>query len=245
MGKKFKELFFSKPSAKINKKSKTFKHYLIKEVFEDKYVTYLDELAKSTKVYIFSGVIRDFFLGIKENRDLDIVVEEIPSSFLNNLKEDDIIVYCKRNKFNGLKISFQNLNVDLWEMKDTWGIRKKKLPVEVTSLLKTPFFNFSSIVFDYVNSEFIVGEPFKNFLDNRVLNVVFSRNLEPESCLISTIHYARKYNLAISDKLSRWLRDKYNENYDYSRFQEKRFGESEFTDEDIGNFIENPEMYVL
>mgnify|MGYP001207561390 CR=1 FL=1 len=82
MDKRFKTFFSSKPSEKINKKSKNFKHYLVKEVLEDKYAIYLDELAKNTNVYIYSGVIRDFFLDIKENRDLDIVVEEIPVSFL-------------------------------------------------------------------------------------------------------------------------------------------------------------------
>jgi hypothetical protein len=109
--------------------------------------------------------------------------------------------------------------------------------------LKTPFFNFSAIVFYYNKAEFIVGEPFKDFIDKRVLNVVFSRNLEPESCIVSTMHYARKYNLAINKRLTRWLKDKYNPRQDFSKYQEKRFGRLEFSAEEIYHFVEDPDMF--
>lgn len=242
MVKRYK-IAFLKPSKAIRFNNKRFKKYLVKDVLEEN-LPIINELAEYTNVYIFSGIIRDFFLDSKGNRDLDIVVDEIPASFLDSISKKHGFVRYKRNKFNGLKITLEDLNIDLWEMKDTWALHKKRLPINIQSLLKTPFFNFSSIIYDYKKEEFTVGEPFKDFIDNRILNVVYSHNLEPESCLISTMHYAKQYRIGVSHKLSRWLRDNFNVKYDYTKYQVKRYGKREFSLDDIESFINNPNQYA-
>ena len=99
----------------------------------------LSKIAEKTNVYIFSGIIRNFFLGESFYRDLDIVVDsldDIKDLILHN--ESDISV--KTNSFGGLKLNVNGLNIDLWSIGNTWGIRKEGLNLTPKSLLRTAFF---------------------------------------------------------------------------------------------------------
>lgn len=63
-----------KNSDNINSKKKKFYKYLRNRILGTEYSSYLDDIAQKTEVYVFSGVIRDFFIHKQGKRDLDIVV---------------------------------------------------------------------------------------------------------------------------------------------------------------------------
>lgn len=190
----------------------------------------MDELAKQTHVYIFSGVIKNFLLGFLEHRDLDLVVchshkLQFHIGKLLSLGLSEI----KRNKFNGVKLVLDNMEVDIWRIEDTMGIVDMQLLSTPENLLKTCFFNFSSIVYDYNDSRFIYGEDFCKFLLTRELDVVYEENPFTESCIVSTFYYAEKYELSISKKLCDWIRTHYEEGMCFKNVQLKRFGRECYT----------------
>ena len=74
----------------ISKQNRSFKNYLKDFLLDSDSWNLLTLISKQTNVYIFSGVIRNFLLGYLENRDLDIVIDNIddisiPHKYLNKI----------------------------------------------------------------------------------------------------------------------------------------------------------------
>ena len=88
--------------SEIDGQAPFFKHYLRESLGHEACVL-LENIAAITDVYIFSGIIRNFFLGEPYYRDLDIVVKDC--SEITKLLEYNDNIYITRNHFGGLKIN--------------------------------------------------------------------------------------------------------------------------------------------
>ena len=214
--------------------------FLYLETFLPPAITKLmKNLSEQTQVYVFSGVIKNFLLGLLEHRDLDLVV-----SCEKNLNVHVRKLLClglaeiKRNKFDGLKLVLDGMDVDIWRIERTKGLVDKQLAPTPENLIKTSFFNFSAIVYDYNHRRFIYGADFCRFLQYRELDVVCEENPFVESCIVSTFYYAEKYELSISNKLCRWIGFRYQNGMDFREVQLRRFGKECYTKSVINSICE-------
>lgn len=221
----------------IKEQAKSFKLYLKDFVLDGYSWNIIEEVAATTKVYIFSGVIRNFFLGYWQNRDLDIVVENINNIKLSkNILRNAII---KKNKFGGFKIELDKLVIDVWDIKKTWGlVQEKKNPVP-EELIKTVFFNFSAIVYDFNDAKFIFDNEFCDFLHTKMLKVIYPLNLDIALCIVNTMYYCQKYEFNISIQLCEWIisNESFANESDYISAQKRHFGEVKFSINEISYFL--------
>lgn len=218
----------------IIEQSKYFIKYL-EQVSEPEVISFIHEISKFAHVYIFSGVIRNFFLEFNEKaRDIDIVYQgddlEL-NLFLKNYN-------YKINSFNGYKILIGKYSVDLWKVESTWAIKNEKLRLELFDqyvLPKSTFFNFSSILFDYNNKNFINSLEFTHFLETKVLDLVLEENPLPQLCIINTLYYKEKFKLKISEKLKKFCILFFNRfsKEDFDSIQLKHFKLIKYSYEDI------------
>lgn len=218
----------------VNSSNESFDNYL-KDSFGECFYKKLTQLSSKTELMIFSGVIRNFFIKIKENRDIDIVLnEEID---LYSIFDQSSI---KTNSFGGAKIFTKNFNVDLWYTKDTWAYNYQKvldfdLDVNIPS---TAFFNFSSVIYSFNKKKFYYTVHFLRFLRDKELDVVYKPNYNFRLCIINSLYYAKKYNLKISKKLQDYIQYLHSKNHvSYKDVQLKHFGEIIFTDEEVEKLI--------
>ena len=198
-----------------------FLRYLHREVLTEKAIQLLKVVARQTDVYIFSGIIRNFLLGFTENRDVDVVVAEVdnlslPHSLLRGCKIEE-------NSFGGYKLLIDNISIDAWPIASTWGLLHEGLKPKPYSLIRTAFFNFSSIAFSYNDKRFIFDGNLCSFLRSNIMDVVYPFNPNPALCILNTAYYARKYKFPISFKLSKWLIRYYNEKLPFVETQERHF----------------------
>jgi hypothetical protein len=214
----------------INTEADDFIQYLFSNInIEAK--RFIEEVNKTSDTYIFSGVIRDYFLKYKGViRDLDIVFKSIDNSKLNEILHQ---YNHRKNSFGGYKIEIGDLNIDFWSVDNTWGLNfSSYLDLDRYQYLpKTSFFNFSSIIFDLKKRVFIASPDFLKFLETREIDYVLEENPQPVLCMINTIYYYRKYNLKVSKKLKLYYVKrfkKYSEN-DYNEAQLKHFNEVLFS----------------
>lgn len=212
----------------INRQAKSFK------VFVDMIVEYaggkqlFDYLSSKYNIYVFSGTIRNFFIGIPSTRDLDLVVDiDSPTNIPIGLLFDRLRhkTEIKKNKFGGLKYRSRGCDIDIWNMIDTWGLKRKdNRHPSPRALINTAFFNCSAIVFDYNAERFIFDKSFIDFLRNQRLEVVYKDNPYPESCIVNSFHYAIEYGVTIGDSLKRWIAKHGKAGMDYEIPQKKRYG---------------------
>lgn len=221
----------------IESQSQAFRDAFEHHYVDSGIVAELNKIAKSRKrVYIFSGVIRDFFLNIDEvSRDVDIVIS---GNTLGNVLTDGLKFI---NQFGGAKVQKNGLTIDVWCLPATWGIRRKKARPTPEELILTSFFNFSSIVYDYKNNQFIVGDAFLDFMNSHTLDYVYPDNPYPDLCVVNTIYYSQKMNCDISERLKHWIHQHEMGTmfHDYEGIQRKHFGEVLYDNRTIEEFIKS------
>lgn len=225
-------------------------YYFIKDFILDKMSWQtLNHLSEHDQVYVLSGVIRDFLTGDYDgSRDFDVVLLH------GNLKDDEVLRFLRdsefyKNSFGGIKIKHSNEVVDIWKLSDTWGLRKQKLEVTPESLLKTVFFNFSAIVYDFNNRKFIFDDTFCQFLQTRTMDIVYPENPNIPLCLLNTYHYAKRFGYCVSIRLARWVKMHYQDEYDFADTQRSHFGKVLYENEKLKEFfnhiINNVIMYKI
>lgn len=221
----------------IQNQAKAFKYFLRNIVLDDFSYQILSLVSEQGDVFIFSGVIRDFFTGDYEcTRDFDCVVD---GTFL---RDSSIIDYLRNSKyqlnsFGGLKIRRPNLVIDIWRLQDTWGIKEMNADVNPNSLIKSAFFNFSSIVYDFKREKFIYDENFCKFLSTRTMDVVYEENPNIPLCLVNIFHYNYKYLFSISLKMAGWVKKHYKPLIDLESIQVKHFGKVLYSQDEIDSFL--------
>lgn len=224
----------SKISEFIDSSSDSFITYL-KESLDKEVYNKLIEISKKTDFQIFSGVIRNFFLNKYNIRDLDIVLNskiDLEQIFHKN--------NIKRNSFGGYKIKVQDLEIDLWYVKNTWAYNYQKTLdfFLAENLPDTAFFNFSSISYSFKKQKFFYKKDFLRFLRDKEINVVYKPNSNPALCIVNTLYYSNKYNLKISKNLFEYLIYLDSKlDHDYSIVQLKHFKKVIFSNNDIKEFL--------
>ncbi len=212
------------------------KKSLNKNVFE-----LIEKISQTSQVYIFSGIIRNYFLKIEDYRDVDIFIDGDVDIEL--LVKD--FVY-RINSFGGYKITIDKINVDLWFLKDTWALKNSQsvLDIELAKYIpNTAFFNFSSIMFSFNENKFYCTNHFASFLQNKKINLVFKPNANYALCVVNSFYYSDKFKLQLTDKLKKHLNLLHKTNADkYEEIQRKHFGKITYTNETIDKRIKELEI---
>ena len=220
----------------INESNGSFVTYL-KSNFDKRVIDLLNKLSLETNVYIFSGVIRNFFLKVNENRDLDLVLE-------NEIDLQELLSDFKisMNSFGGYKIEFNNLNIDLWFLQNTWSVKNHQLTMNFQLdkyIPQTAFFNFSAVMFSYNRKEFIYTIHFLRFLRDRKLEMVYAPNPNNALCIVNTFYYSDKFKMKIGDKLKSHIKRISTTNLEQTiDVQKKHFGKVIYTINDLRTHIE-------
>lgn len=221
----------------IETSTDSFKSYLDQNVDKD-IMRILHNIQFQSTVYVFSGVIRNFFLGINEVRDLDIVLsEKIDVDFF--FKDHEI----KKNSFGGYKIKCNNISLDIWFLDMSWAFRyQNHLNFEIAKYMpSTAFFNFSSITFNLNESTFYFTNHFARFIRDKEIDVVYKPNFNYELCVINSFYYSDKYHLRISERLQKYIMylNTKIQAQSYDKVQLKHFGEILYTVDEISKRISN------
>ncbi|EMB20859.1 hypothetical protein [Treponema denticola] len=227
---------FNEIEKMIDLKSIDFYEYLFSIIPASLKIILLN-IAKMTDIYLFSGLIRDYFLEKRGHRDIDIVLEkqiDIQDLFLD--------FPIERNSYGGYKILCEDMPIDIWCAKDTWaykfqGVFDFYIGVNI---FQTAYFNFSAIIYSLNEKKFYYSKNFLRFLRDKTIDIVFPVNKNYDLCIINTMYYSAKYKLKVGKKLANEITKYYrNEPHDFEGVQKKHFGEIKYDQHAIEEFIKN------
>lgn len=212
-----------------------FRNYLKKELNKD-LLCFLSNISVHYDVYIFSGIIRDYFLKRKNIRDIDIVVD---GDF--NLEKFIKDYTYKKNSFGGFKVNIGNIAVDLWNIKDTWALNfEKRLEFDLNHIVpRTAFFNFSSILYSYNEKKFIYTSHFIKFLRDKKIDVVYKPNPNNALCVVNSLYYNDTLHLKLGETLKNHIKIIYKNNFNkYKETQIRHFGKLLYSNNIIKKRVE-------
>ena len=193
-------------------------------------------MSRETSVYLFSGIIRNFFLKRTEVRDIDIVI-----STNINIESYFHGYEIRKNSFGGYKITVDGVNIDLWTLDTAWPFQyQKTLPFNLEkSIPLTAFFNFSAITYSFNSHKFHATSHFLRFLQDKMIDVVYEPNANYTLCIINTIYYSEKLGLKIKPRLKRLINTlTKKKNNDFLAVQIKHFGKVLYSTEEILQKVE-------
>ena len=209
----------------IISQSSSFKAYIDAVLPSGKVRELLDILAEQCDVYVFGGVIRNFLLGYPFHRDIDLVVYA---------KEK---ITLPIELLHGVKLTLPHITIDVWGLDRTWGVLQVGGNPTPNTLIRTVFFNFSAIVFDYKKQRFIYSDDFLKFYKTKTMDLVYERNPYPTACVVNTCYYAQEYNFSIGKRLRTWI-SKQGLGNDVETQQVRRYGEVKFKEPIVNAFVE-------
>jgi hypothetical protein len=221
----------------VDSSGKAFKSYL-EETENPDVIKFIEELSLLTRVFIFSGVIRNFFIGERSSRDIDIVLEsDVP--FLHLLSGAKV----QENSFGGFKIHYGNSTIDIWYLEDTWAFRNDHIEVFHfaldTKIPGTAFFNFSSVIYSFNERKFFYTDHFLRFLRDKEIDFVYDKNPNLKLCVLNTFYYSDKYNLTVKDRLKKLIVEIYEKyDKDYSSVQFKHYGRLIYSSDHLQHRVE-------
>lgn len=221
----------------VQSQASFFKAFLTAFVGSREVVEALDNLSKVAPLLIFSGVIRNYLIGEWAHiRDLDIV---LASPFTIDILKVLKNYQYKINSFKGVKVRIEGCSIDAWLLGNTWGILHNKIKPTANALIKTAFFNFSAIVFDYNHQKFIFDDAFIKFLMTRKMEIVLADNPNIPLCLFNIYYYHKTYGFEIGDSVKNWIKKEYNGLVNFDLVQRKHLGYVKYSSQDIYRFYSN------
>lgn len=193
----------------------------------------LDLIMQQSDVYVFSGVIRDYFLHRDQTvRDVDIVLAR-NINWLPIFRKYYHLMQITKNSFGGYKVHVDSLTIDLWMLETTWGIVHEKYRLTPQNLIRTAFFNFSAILYSIRDRQFYVHRSFISFLHNRVLDIVYQVNPNIPLCIVNSLYYSTSLKLDLSIALKRWIVEHFDVQLDYESTQQKHWHKILYTNDEI------------
>lgn len=96
--------------------------------------------------YVVGGYVRDFIVG-KSSRDIDLIFDSH-----RDLEELLTTLSCQysKNRHGGIKLYFQNITVDIWEIKNNWAFKNQLVYLNekdiLHSIAKGCFYNYDALV---------------------------------------------------------------------------------------------------
>lgn len=152
-------------------------------------------------LYLFGGGVRDILNNNLEHvRDLDFVIKSKNNEEINLENYIPNNITFKKNRFNGYKIYFDNLIIDIWDIKNTWAFKSNLLDDSVENLLDSVYLNIDSLLY-YLNENKYVNNCDKTYKKIKQLDIILEKTPCEKLNLLRAIIYKNKYSLKMSHKL--------------------------------------------
>lgn len=219
-----------------------FREYLYSRILNSTSIEILKELLQLSDVYIFSGVIRDYFLKRQqETRDLDIVIER-EIDWRSIYKRYRKKMKVKINSYGGFKTDINGLTIDIWSMERTWGLKQKGVCLTPQNLIRTALFNFSAIAYSVRRERFYIHKGFIEFIKTKRIGILYKDNPNIPLCIVNTMHYSQILGLPLSRELKQWIASRYNMFDNYETPQILHWGVVKYSHEEILRFVSQCEV---
>ncbi len=162
------------------------------------------------RAFLFGGAVRDIYFNGKDARPNDFDVVLIDSE-IDGILERFKGCHVVRNNFGGFKISFQGINVDVWEIENTWAFRNHKVEYSgIESILETTFLNIESILIElnpkHRKREVYYRDFFRS-VENEVLDINLKDNPNLELSYSRIIRFSIIHSLSFSSQLITWMKE--------------------------------------
>lgn len=151
------------------------------------------------KVYLYGSSITDTYYDLKFH-DLDLIVDVEDTAQLENLLNTLNIVYVK-NKYCGYRFKHNEIEYDLWNLKDTKSMTLFNIEPTLNNLLTCCMFSTQSVYYDTNLRLLYFNSIWDQTINTKVIDLVSQNTLFPEKLKKFATKYSRRYKMSWSRRL--------------------------------------------
>lgn len=170
----------------------------------DEFNPFIKLIRKFEKSAIFGGVVRDIALfdPIFKPADVDIVVDCNESDLYNFFSD----IHHTKNQFGGVRFRFEKQSYDVWCLNKTWAISQNHFEkCDLKTLISTTFFNIDAALYTLYDGKVYARSSYFEDLKNRVLDINFKPNPNPEGMVRRALKYAIIRRFSLSSTLVEYI----------------------------------------
>ncbi len=203
-------------------KDKIQKNFAIILNKNDKFKSLLLRIFVEGTAYIIGGYIRDQ-INNAPSRDIDIIVDLKHSRLLEFIKSSNLEYTI--NRHNGIKLTLNNLYVDIWSIEENWAFRENLVVLneeyKLESIAKGCFYNYDALVVNLHTFNYNIRY-YKKFINTGTLDILQLSNeykiLNPtsEANILRACWIKRTFNINFSPNLKKYIFltiGRYNDQY--------------------------------
>lgn len=221
--------------------SKKIKKYFETIIENKNLIPFIDDLEKYGEIIFFGGALRDFVSDNNQTpRDLDIVFDATSNRSLEQIvRKHELPI--KKNKYDGFKIEFETISMDIWDINTTWAFKNKIKTSSQKSLIDTVYLNIDGIAYNY-SKETLYSAHFDDAIEKKEIDIVLEENPNVELNLLRAMVINREYQFKFSTNIKNALNASYLEKgYEFIKeltdLQYARYGEIIIQEADVLEYI--------
>lgn len=166
---------------------------------------FLAPFSEIGRLALMGGAVRDLaFMPVSEfNSDLDFVVEVEDRDLFDTFVRTHSLL---RNSFGGYRLRLQSLNVDFWDVAQTWaGVRGLRNVETLEDVLETTFFNIDALMYIVDEGRVVEREGTLESIGERRLAINLKENPNPVGASVRTLRRMHQFELSLADELAAFV----------------------------------------
>ena len=176
---------------------------------------FFNELKRYNPI-IIGGFIRNI-INNEEVRDIDIILNTEDYFAINRIVNKLKLDY-RINQFDGYKIIFNNITIDLWYIKNHNLFKKGIYNIDVNNLKDTTFINYDSLIYD-INNKKLDIDYYQECINSNTIDFVGNNdaiinNPKPYLSIVKILELSYKKGFNISNNVNIYIDYYYNYNKD-------------------------------
>ena len=172
--------------------------------------------------YIIGGYVRDQINNVP-SRDIDIIIDLKHSRLIEFIKSSNLKYTI--NRHNGIKLTLNNLYVDIWSIEENWAFRENLVVLneedKLESIAKGCFYNYDALVVNLHTFNYNIRY-YNKFKKTGILDILQLSNeykiLNPtsEANILRACWIKKAFNINFSPNLKKYIFHtigRYNDQY--------------------------------
>ena len=158
-------------------------------------------------IFVIGGAIRDILFKKEKPRDIDLIIKTDCDldEYLTKYSE------CRKNRFGGYKLNIDNIEFDIWSMKNHWAFKESIIKEDVNNLKYSTFLNFDSLIYN-INTLNIDYDIFNDCMDKKELEITLPEeyielNPSKEINILRMFVIKYEWNLDFSNRCKQYIYD--------------------------------------
>lgn len=132
----------------------------------------LFEIFEQGSAYVVGGFLRDI-INHKDSRDIDMIIDLDHATLIKIIKDSG--QQYEVNRHRGIKLSLNNIQVDMWSIENNWAFKNKLVKLneenKLESIAKGCFYNFDSLVINVHNNNLNIKH-YIDFINKKELDIL-------------------------------------------------------------------------